>query len=447
MKTLVCKTQLIRFAAAVTDASLPSGCSERNRIAGPESNYADPNDYTGSDSERINTAIREAGKHDGYVMIGKRKADEVSDRDYWLLDSAILIPGNTTLVISNCRIKLSDCARDNWIRSANCVVGKPDVDWISNVHIIGEGTAVLEGADDPRATGDGAKNLTTDVFDQMKVVNGKVIRNTYGTDAGKAGESQTGDWRNIGILLARVKNFSIRNLTLRNAHCWSVSLEYCRQGQIRELNFEADEYPVINGRKVTMLNRDGLDLRNGCRDITIENITGYSGDDLIALTAIGSAPRPAGKISGMTHFCGADPDLREQDVFNIVIRNIRGYSAGGYMIVRFLNQKGVRMHHIQLDGLLDASPAGHHCRAAVKIGDANYGGPAKRGETSNFLIGNIQTQAKHAFIFGSPLCDSMISNVMHFRPDKQFALIGWHQGKQELPGVMFNSCRTVDPAE
>ena len=30
-------------------------------------------------------------------------------------------------------------------------------------------------------------------------------------------------------------------------------------------------------------------------------------------------------------FCGGDPDLREQDVFNISIRNIRGHSAGGYM--------------------------------------------------------------------------------------------------------------------
>ena len=446
MMTVIRKKQLIRFAAAAAGACLLGGCASGNRTAGPESNYADPNDYSGSDSERINAAVRDAGKYGGTVRIGRRKADGVSDRDCWLLDSAILIPGNTTLIISNCRIKLSDRARDNWIRSANCAVGKPDVDWISHVHIIGEGNAVLEGADDPRSTGDSSKNLTKDVFDQMKIVNGSVIRNTYGTDAGKADENQKGDWRNIGILLARVKDFSIRNLTLRNAHSWSVSLEYCRRGQIRELNFEADEHPVINGREVTMLNRDGLDLRNGCRDITIENITGYSGDDLIALTAIGSSPRPAGRLRSM-HFCGGDPDLREQDVFNIVIRNIRGYSAGGYMIVRFLNQKGVRMHRIQLDGVLDTSPAGHRCMAAVKIGDANYGGPAKRGETSDFLIGNIQTQAKHAFIFGSPLSDSLIFNVRYFRPDKKYGFIGWHKGKQELPGVDFSACKTIGPAE
>lgn len=446
MASLIRKKPFIRFAAAAAGICLQSGCiSETGAESAAVPDHADPNSYSGSDSERINAAVQDAKRYGGRVRIGRRKADAASDRDYWLLDSAILIPGDTTLIISNCRIKLSDQARDNWIRSANCVVGKPEVEWISNVHIIGEGTAVLEGADNPRSTGDSAKNLSTETFGKSVIINGKVIRNTYGTDAGKPGENQNGDWRNIGILLARIKGFSIRNLTLRNAHCWAVSLEYCRCGQIRELNFEADEHPVINGKPVNMLNRDGLDLRNGCRDITIENITGYSGDDLIALTAIGTPNRSAGLIRS-SHFCGGDPDLREQDVFNIVIRNIRGYSSGGYMIVRFLNQKGVRMHHIQLDGLLDASPAGHRCYAAIKIGDVNYGGPAKRGETGNFLISNVQTQAKHALVLGSPLCDSFFSNILYFRQDKKDQFIGYHGEKHEMPGVVFSNCRTIDPA-
>ena len=407
--------------------------------------YTDPNQYTGSDSERINAAIRDAHQFGCKARISPRRPDAASPRDFWLLDSAILVPENTILVISNCRLKLSDQARDNWIRSANCIVGKPDVEWISNIHIIGEGYAVLEGADHPRATGDGSKILRTTQFGRAEIVNGQVIRETYGTDEGKEGENQRGDWRNIGILLAKVNHFSIRNLHLKNAHCWAVSLEYCRQGQISELDFQANENPVIDGRQVTWLNQDGLDLRNGCRDITIENITGYSGDDLIALTAIGSAPRPAGGKG--THFCGGDPDIREQDVFNVSIRNIRGYSAGGYMIVRFLNQKGVRMHNVMLDGILDTSPARHHCRAAIKIGDVNYGGPAQLGETAQFHVSNIQTHACHALILGAPLADSMFSNILFFQEADKADFIGFHGDKHEMRNVFFLNCQTIDKHE
>ena len=438
------QNQLVRFVADAAAGACLIGSAYAAPGADPAGqSYADPNRYTGSDSERINAAVRDAHKFGGRVRIGRRAPDAVSDRDFWLLDSAILVPNDTVLVISNCRIKLSDRARDNWIRSANCVIGRPEVEWISGVHIIGEGTAVLEGADHPRSTGDGSKILRTNKFGMKVIKDGKVIRETYGTDEGKEGESQYGDWRNIGILLARVKNFSIRNLTLRRAHCWAVSLEYCREGQVSGLNFDADENPIIDGRKVTWLNQDGLDLRNGCRDITIENITGHSGDDLIALTAIGSNPRPAGQFPS-THFCGGDPDLREQDVFNISIRNIRGYSAGGYMIVRFLNQCGVRMHDIMLDGLLDTSPEGHVCHAAVKLGDVNYGGPAQVGETARFKINNIQTHARYAIVLGAPLADSMIGNILMFRSRQKSELIGYHGGTHEFKNVVFDNCETID---
>ena len=47
----------------------------------------------------------------------------------------------------------------------------------------------------------------------------------------------------------------------------------------------------------TILNQDGLDLRQGCHDIAIENITGYTGDDLVALTDIVGKGQPAGSTN------------------------------------------------------------------------------------------------------------------------------------------------------
>ena len=78
------------------------------------------NDYKcATDNETLEKAIASRGA-DGIVVIGPRCSDIEPDRTYWLLDRAILLPENTTILLQNCTIKLSDKCRDNFIRSANC---------------------------------------------------------------------------------------------------------------------------------------------------------------------------------------------------------------------------------------------------------------------------------------------------------------------------------------
>jgi hypothetical protein len=161
----------------------------------PASN--DPNAYTGTDSERIEKAVAASAEFGGLVRIPSRRPDADSPRTHWLLDRAILLPSNTTLLLENSVLKLSDNCRDNFIRSANAGPGIAKVAPLENIFVVGVGNVRLEGADRPRATGDSGKRLG---------------ERTYGTDAGKDGESQTGDWRNIGVLFAKVKNFGIENL-------------------------------------------------------------------------------------------------------------------------------------------------------------------------------------------------------------------------------------------
>ena len=407
-------------------------------------NYTDPNNFSGSDIEKINAAVLAAKDEDGIVRIGRRKSND--GRNFWLIDSAILLPENTTLIISNTKIKLSDISRDNFVRSANCIVGNKDVPDLENIHIIGEGNAIFEGADHPRATGDGGKTLTIGRLNPYPPTVNWSCRPTYGTDAGKEGECQKGDWRNIGILLVKVKDFSIRNITVRNAHCWGISLEYCRNGLVRDIQFEEKEYVMIDGYLERGLNRDGLDLRRGCRDISIENITGFSGDDLIALTAI--APVDRNREPGMygrTEFYGAPEDVREDDVFNISINNVRGHSSGGYFVVRFLNQRGVKMYNIQLTNILDTAPEELSGFAAVKIGDPAYGGAAAPGETFNFRISGIQTHACRAVLFGAPLQDSMISDILYYQKKRSRSIFGYHGCSiRSLNRVTFNNIVSVD---
>jgi len=367
----------------------------------------DPNNFTGNDLERIEAAIRAARKSGGTVRIPARRPDAASKRDYWLLDGAIRIPSDTTLILDGCRIKLSDNCRDNFIRSANCGHGAADIPVVCNIRIIGVGGATLEGADDPRATGDSAKTLGTG------------LKQSYGSDAGKMGEIQNGDWRNIGILFVNIENFTLENLTIRDSHAWAVSLEYCAHGNISNLNFISSGSRKVNGKIVTVLNQDGLDLRRGCHDIDIDTIKGATGDDLVALTALAPRRDHAPGEYGFTEMSGCRKNMRENDVFAIRIRNVAGYCAGGHHIVRFLNSSGVRMYDIELENLRDTSPAGLRCRAAVKIGDANpaWGGVTPLGDTTRFRISGIRSRAHHAILVAGSLTDSEISNVTNLNPE------------------------------
>src|SRR5690606_34896820 len=125
----------------------------------------------------------DAAAGNGRVIIPR--TNESTNSQIWLLDEAIRLPSNVTVELDGCHLKLSDRCRDNFFRSANCGIGISPIERARNIHIIGRNGATLQGADHPRATGDSAKTLG---------------ERTYGTDAGIDGETQKGDWRNIGVL-------------------------------------------------------------------------------------------------------------------------------------------------------------------------------------------------------------------------------------------------------
>lgn len=386
-----------------------------------------PNAFQGSDVERINRAI-EAGAQAGCrVVIPRANLAGGERRDVWLLDSAILLRSDLTLELDHCRIKLSDRCRDNFMRSANCGLGISEIQPMRNIHIRGVGRVILEGADHPRATGDSGKTIG---------------ERTYGTDAGVAGESQRGDWRNIGILLAFVEGFSIENLTLVDSHCWAISLERCAHGRLRDLDFASSGFKIIDGARQTILNQDGIDLRMGCHDILIDNVTGYTGDDLVALTALPLAGRGAGETAStmVSHSSSRGEGL--DDIRHVIVRNVRGYCRGGHHIVRLLNTPGARMHDILIDGLIDTSPADVLCRAAVKIGDHAYGGGvAPLGDTCRIIVQNVVSKAQHTILIGGSLSDSILANLVRHGSAGEAVTLA--SGPENVRNVTIGNVRAV----
>ena len=389
-----------------------------------------------TDSESLEAAIAALG-NDRILVIPPRASEIEPERDFWLIDRAILLPENITVILQNSTVKLSDKCRDNFFRSANCGMGIDKPERIRNIHIKGEGMCTLLGADHPRAVGDSSKILANpcpyevedlcrpDIApwvdeDRKKSGQLRFMRDrhshSFGTDADKEGESQYGDWRGIGILLANVENFSISGLRIVDSHGWAISLESCAFGRVERIEFDARMSKMIDGMRQNMENQDGIDLRNGCHHITVCDILGRTGDDIVALTAIAPDDGLKGGSLKSTHVMGHYWDERESGIHDIVIRNVVGYSHLCYN-VRLLPVR-TKIYNVLIDGIIDdrAHGAQHFGTILLGAGDGNYGVNIP-DSMSNITVSNVISYAKDAIVVSGYLRDSVITNVVNNNPD------------------------------
>jgi hypothetical protein len=384
------------------------------------------NNFKGiNDSDILNNAIK-SRDGDGIVVISPRNIDD--SRDYWLLDNAVLLPENTTVVLQNVKIKLSDKCRDNFFRSANCGLGMEDIFLIKNIHIKGEGSCILEGADHPRATGDSSKLLHAPcphfpedickVADWIpaerrepdKINFWDIHNHSYGTDAGNPEESQYGDWRGIGILFAMVEDFSISGIRIKESHGWGISLEACSNGRVEKIDFDSRMHKMIDGTYMNMENQDGVDIRNGCHHIVVSDITGSTGDDVVALTAIASNDtyRPSGSLVS-THVMHNDWSKRETDIHDIIIRNVIAKSHLCW-IVRLLPAMA-KIYNVIIDGVIDTRRNESYKHAeTLLLGDEGFYGENLMDSMNNITVSNIIGNSVHIAGF---LSDSVITNIIN----------------------------------
>ncbi len=421
--------------------AFPNSTEYRNQENTMTADFFDPENYSGSDVERINAALADAGKCGGTVRITPKKSTGIpeNERHIWLVDSAVLLPGNVHLIIDNCTLKRSDLSRDNIIRSANCIANSQTIPRLKNIRITGINNAVIEGADVPRSTGDYAKLQYKPGFVPESI-------SSFGSDAGKAGEYQKGDWRNISVLLAKVDKFTIDGLKIRDSHCWAVVLEQCTDGNIRNLEFDSNNGKMVNGKWELFRNQDGLDLLRGCHDITIENISGHTGDDLIAICAIGNTRVGNAGITGGGQFLCGDKNVSDGDIYNITIRNVRGYCAGGHHVIRFLNSRGAKIYNVIVDNVIDTAPAGKLNNSTIRIGDTNpaWGGVTPLGDTHTFIINNVVSNAHYPILITGSLQDSIISNIININVKAEPVV--FLSGKENVKNVIISNTLTRSPA-
>lgn len=320
-----------------------------------------------SDSDSIEQAVASA------CETGKRRVriPAKSNGEPWLITRAIILPSDFTLEVDDCVVQLYPGTKDNIIRNAGAVEGCITTN--RNITVYGKGRAVLCGG----------------------------TENHYAPN--RSGDAN--GWPSIGILFCAVDGFVIENLTLRETQCWGISVENgCVNGRIASIRFEDSN---------KMRNQDGIDVRKGCHDIVIENISGVCGDDVVALTALRSdkpleAGRKAMQIGG--RFPTAD-----DDVYGITIRNVRARCAGGHGLVRLLCQDGVKMHHITVSNIVETAnvKAGEPASPALRIGDVRYWSicPAKIGDMHDIFVTDISSKTQAAVMINGMLSDAVVRNV------------------------------------
>ena len=305
-----------------------------------------------------------AGLIEAAVNDGSRTAT-VSGR--YIIDSAVRIPSDFTLVLENCYLRLADGCYSNVFvnESHETDIGRTTEGTDRNITIIGKGEAILDGGE---YNGLSEKNWRQEGMPPI--------------------------WKNNLILFTNVDGFSISGISCRNQRWWALNFIFCCNGYLGNIDFCASDIGidpdgnVYHGLKkakydeVLVKNADGIDIRVGCHDIVIENITGFTEDDTVALTALCGSIGKAFSVDGAS-----------MDICNVTIRNIR--AASYCTLVRLLNQGDVKLHDVIVDGVQDMSAESPYMdkgKFAVRVGDhlRMYGTRhSTKDETYNITIKNV----------------------------------------------------------
>lgn len=348
--------------------------------------------YNSDDSSTIQSAVDEAEKSNDKVVVIPR-FNKRTNSDIWIISRAILLPDNITIILEDCHLRLQDNIYDNIFRNKYTYtsIGLTEEGEQYGIKIIGIGNAILDG----------------------------------GKDNGLREQLWTPDKPNPRtgclILLTNVRDYEIKGFACEQMRYWAINQIACRNGYISNIKFNA---------KIRHPNQDGINFRIGCHHITCENISGYTGDDTIALTAL--------------PLC-TDKDLlpigRKPDINDIIVRNIS--SSTNCTVVALRNVDGAKLFNITIENIFAINDGIHKPWGAVRVGENNWykNRPAIMGETDRLFIRNIHAEVNGCVFLASNLSNSHISDV--YATGKSLYAISTYQSVQKfwetncdiLPGV------------
>lgn len=323
------------------------------------------NDFTtGTQTERLQAAIafiKKMGK--GVLELTK---DTVTDSFIWYMTEALLMPSNFTLLVrEGVTLKKQNGIFDNLLRNDGIVpnplaiYGKASqLNQNENIHIILADTAYINDLDVP-------KNAPHPINGGANV---DWHRDYFG-------------WRTLTLLFANCKNYSVKGGNFNNGRCWSIS---------NESGCENFVYDQIDFRTY-MINGDGIDVRMGCKNFVIKNITGATVDDLVAMTCLNNTSEnvlPI-QVGGLKYIQNS---IYEPTIENGIVYNIEGMSVN-HLVLVLCSGTLTKMNNIRI-GKVNQVPAMATIamtpiNSVIEVFTGYYTPYATMGQMSNIYINDV----------------------------------------------------------
>ncbi len=352
-------------------------------------NYISANSTLGkTDNESISLAIAKA-KETGTNKVVIPKHNDRTDRNLWIIEDTIYLPNNIEIFIDDAHLIMADNVFANMFRNENAgtALGQKKEGEQHDITIRGRGAATLDGGNS----------------------NGLTERTS-----GKDGRPSI--YNNSLAIFCNVSNLTIKNLNVIRQRWWAFTNIFVDHANYSNIRFRSDftridedgvcypnEIPQ-HYEEVLTKNSDGIDLRIGCHDFVIENITGFIEDDAVALTALGISEKIVGYFV----------EDKSTDIHDVKIRHVsvEAYCAA----VRLLNDEGNKLYNIDINGV-------HYLRGeygttpgvglAIRIGDNSYAKEhSKLGDTHHVSIRNVITEGRCGVVLCKGLKDSVIENII-----------------------------------
>lgn len=319
----------------------------------------------------------------------------VFDKKDWYIDRAVLLPSNTTVLVDGVLIKQNNLMFDNIFRGDNFVLNPADphgfplkINPISDIRIIGMNAAKLEGPD----------------------ILPRMMHPTMGNEQEMVGDYW--GWRNFQVCLSRCTNFELAGFTYTKPRSWANSFDRCSYGYIHDLDITS-----------TVKNGDGVNIRLGCHNITIENIKGHTSDDLVAINSVTLGTtypvlRYVYPLDPSSYLIDEGEDIRERDIYNITISNIQSSTSLYSHAVALLSRNGHKIYNVHIYNITDGNPVSKSDRLAIVGSYKGYSSGYIPGDIHGIRINHIvSNSAKKAIVFNDPVRDVWMNNVIQNRAD------------------------------
>ncbi len=347
--------------------------------------YVTPNTHPGAtDAESIQNAI-DLALSTGNPHVRVPRVNERTGEERWVIDEAIRLPSDIEILFDDAHLMLADGCFCNMFTALG---GDSAAKALRNITLRGRGHAVLDGGH----------------------YNGLSERNSE-----KDGRPHIS--KNTTLLFANVEGLVVEDLTLTRQRWWAITNIAVRHARFSRLRFAAElsrideqgvhhpnEWPT-RYREMYVKNADGIDLRVGCSDVVIEDITGFTGDDTVALTALGGFERKLGLF----------PADLSPDIHDVTVRRVDSETFC-CATVRLLNHNRNKLYNVLVEDITNRHTDGlFRSHAAVSIGDPHYAETLNAaGDTHHITVKNVRSAA----LTGVSLCgfleDCVIENIEAF---------------------------------